>query len=38
LPTHFVLTGVEVFFNLEPRALEMLRAPRHHNLALTRRW
>jgi len=31
---HYVLPSVEVFLNLGPRALEMLRAPRYLNLAL----
>ena len=34
LPTHYDLAGVEVFFNLGPRALEMLQAPRYLNPAL----
>jgi len=40
LPTHYDLAGVEmIFFNLGPRALEMLRAPRYLNPALsTSKW
>ena len=34
VPTHYVLAGIEVFFYLRPRALEMLRAPRYLNPAL----
>jgi len=35
---HNVLPSVEVFLNLGPHALEMLRAPRYLNPALTRDW
>jgi len=34
-PHSYDLAGVEIFFNLGPRALEMLRAPRYLDPALT---